>query len=52
MDSKNKNFDDIRRLSQSIESKKNILIKFSKYFSKEEIEFIDNSTKLIKDFNN
>ena len=52
MDSKNKNFDDIRRLSQSIESKKNILIKFSKYFSKEEIEFIDNSTKLIEDFNN
>jgi len=51
MDLKNKNFDDIRRLSQSIKSKKNILIKFFKYFSKEEIEFINNSTKLIEDFN-
>jgi hypothetical protein len=52
MDSKNKNFDDIRRLSQSIEIKNKILEKYLNYFNKEEIEFINNSIKYRNKFDN
>ena len=52
MDSKNKNFDDIRRLSQSIEIKSKILKKYLDYFDKEEIDFINNSIKYRDKFDN
>lgn len=52
MDSKNKNFDDIRRLSQSIEIKNKILEKYLNYFNKEEIKFINNSIKYRNKFDN
>lgn len=52
MDSKNKNFDDIRRLSQSIEIKNKILKKYLDYFNKEEIDFINDSIKYRDKFDN
>jgi len=52
MDLKNKNFEDIRKVSKSIELKKNILLKYSNIFNEEEIKFITNSTKLREKFDN